>query len=213
MFRLLAVHLWALVSPSLFAHHAIPQFTILPFAGLPRDNGDNRPAINAVLTSPYGVAADRSGNFYIADFSDNLVRRVSSSGIITTLTNQLLGPWNVAAAPSGEVYVADTFGHRVLKVSPSGGVTVFAGTGVAGKSGVPGTARAAQLFQPHDVAVDAGGNVFILDSGNFRVLKVTPDGAIANYAGIGFPAFTGDGNPATHAAINLAYRIAADSKS
>src|SRR5258708_14386715 len=212
MFRVLAILLSALVSVAGFAQQAIPQFTILPFAGLPRDSGDNRPAVNAVLTSPYGVAADRSGNLYIADFSDNLLRRVSSSGIITTITNQLLGPWNVTAAPSGDVYVADTFGHRVLKVTPSGAVSVFAGTAVAGKGGVPGTAKTAQLYQPHDIAIDANGNVFILDSGNFRVLKVTPDGAVANYAGVGFPAFTGDDGPATQAAINLAYGITVDSK-
>ena len=202
----------AALSAATFAQQTVPQFTILPFAGAARDNGDNRPAVNAVLTAPYGVAADGSGNFYITDYSDNLLRRVSASGIITTVTNQLLGPWNVAVAPSGDIYVADTFDNRILKVSPSGAVTNFAGTGAAGSSGVPGTARNAQLSQPHDVAVDAAGNVFILDSGNHRVLKATPDGSIANYAGTGFPAFTGDGGPATQASINFPYGIALDSK-
>jgi uncharacterized protein (TIGR03437 family) len=212
MFRVLAVFVSAIASATAFAQQPASQFTILPFAGTPRDIGDNRPAVSAVLTSPYGVAADHSGNFYIADFSDGLLRRVSASGIITTVINQLHGPWNVAAAPGGDLFVTDTFGARILRVSASGASTVFAGTGVAGNAGVPGLARNAQLFQPHAVAADSSGNVFILDSGNYRVLKVTPDGAIAKYAGIEFPAFTGDGNPATQAAINYAYGIALDSK-
>jgi uncharacterized protein (TIGR03437 family) len=212
MFRVLAVLFLAVLSASVFAQQTVPPFTILPFAGTPRDLGDNTPAVSAILTAPYGVAADRSGNFYIADFSDGLLRRVSASGIITTLTDQLHGPWSVAATPGGDIYVADTYGHRILRVSALGAVTVFAGTGAAGNAGVPGLAKNAQLFQPHSVAADAAGNVFILDSGNYRVLKVTPDGSIAKYAGIEFPAFTGDGGPATQAAINYAYGIALDSK-
>jgi uncharacterized protein (TIGR03437 family) len=212
MLRVLAVLFSAVVSATAIAQQPVPQFTILPFAGAPRDIGDNQQAINALLTSPYGVATDRSGNFYIADFTDGLLRRVSASGIITTLANQLHGPWSVAVSSGGDLYVADTYGARILRVLASGTVTVFAGTGVPGKAGVPGRAGTAQLFQPHSVAVDSSGNVFILDSGNYRVLKVTPDGAISKYAGIEFPAFTGDGNPATQAAINYAYGIAVDSK-
>jgi uncharacterized protein (TIGR03437 family) len=212
MFRVLAVLFSAVVSATAFAQQPVPQFTVLPFAGAPRNIGDNQQAINALLTSPYGVAADPTGNFYIADFIDGLLRRVSASGIITTLADQLHGPWSVAVSPSGDLYVADTYGARILRILSSGTVTVFAGTGVPGNAGVPGRAGNAQLFQPHSVAVDASGNVFILDSGNYRVLKVTPDGAISRYAGIGFPAFTGDGNPAIQAAINYAYGIAVDSK-
>src|SRR5216684_2859363 len=124
MFRVLAVLFMALVSANGFAQQAVPQFTILPFAGVPRNIGDNQQAVNALLTSPYGVAADRAG----------------------------------------DLYVADSYGARVLRILASGTVTVFAGTGVPGNAGVPGRAGNAQLFQPHSVAVDSSGNVFILDS-------------------------------------------------
>src|SRR5207237_7336837 len=123
--------------------------------------GDNGPATSALLNSPHGVAIDRSGNIYIADTSDNLLRRVSTSGIITTVSDQVVFPWHVVAGPSGEMYVADAANNRILKISSTGQVSSFA--------------AGAQLSTPRDVAVDGLGNVFILDTGNNRVLKVKID--------------------------------------
>lgn len=186
----------ALICASVVAQ-TIPQFTILPFAGAPRDIGDNGPAINALLDQPHGVAVDRAGNILIADTSANLIRRVSPSGIITTLNDQVVFPWHIAVAASGEIYVADAANNRVLKVLQSGQTSSIAAD--------------VKLSTPRDVAVDSAGNVFVLDTGNNRVLKVKPDGTVLPYAGTGSPGYFGDGGPATQAVLNFPYGIALDS--
>ncbi len=188
----------------------VPQFTILPFAGAPNDNGDNGPAIGALLNSPHGVTVDGAGNIYIADTSDNLLRRISNGGTIVTLTSQLLFPWHAAASPAGDIYVADAANNRIVRISAGGVASNFAGTGIAGNSGVPGPALNAQLNSPRDVAVDSTGNVFVLDSGNNRVLKITPDGRIALFAGTGSAGYHGDGGSATQALLNFPYGITLD---
>lgn len=187
----------ALFCATVFAQQ-IPQFTILPFAGAPRDIGDNGPATSALLNSPHGVSVDHSGNIYIADTSDNLLRRVAASGIITTVSDQVQFPWHAATGPGGEMYVADAANNRILKISSSGQTGSFA--------------PSAQLSTPRDVTVDSAGNVFILDTGNNRVLKVKPDGSIVLYAGNGSPGYFGDGGPATQALLNFPYGIALDSR-
>jgi len=187
----------ALFCAAVFAQQ-IPPFTILPFAGAPSDLGDSGPATSALLNAPHGVAVDLSGAILIADTSDNLLRRVSSSGMITTVSDQVQFPWHAVAGPGGEIYVADAANNRILKISPSGAASSFAAS-------VP-------LSTPRDVAVDPAGNVFILDTGNNRVLKVTPDGSIALYAGGGFPGYFGDGGQATQALLNFPYGMALDSR-
>ncbi len=152
--------------------------------------GDGGAAGAALLNHPYGVAVDDRGNLYIADLGNARVRRVSADGVIQTVAGggsivpggngdggqaiiaQLLQPRNVAIGADGSLLISDFGAHRVYQVSPAGILTTLAGTGNAGFSGDGGAARLAQLKAPAGLAVDAGGVVYVADSGNNRVRKV-----------------------------------------
>lgn len=194
---------WLLLLAGVGAHAQSP--IILTHAGLPL--GDNGPAISAWLKKPTAVAVDpRSGTVYLADFTNHRVRRVTPDGVITTVAGlgfagyngdgiaatqaTLNSPSGVAVDPStGDLYIADTLNHRIRKVSTTTGlITTVAGTGVIGFSGDGGPAVNAQLNSPSGVAVDRYGVVYISDSGNQRVRKITPSGTITTVLGGGNPA-------------------------
>ena len=143
-------------------------------------SGDGGPAVLARLWIPTGVALDGVGNLYIADRGNYRIRKVDSSGVITTIGGRaartLLGnPRAVAVDGDGNLYIAD--GDRIRKVDSSGVIaTTIAGTGEQGFSGDGGPAVEARLHNPTGVAVDGDGNVYIADSGNGRIRKLTPVG-------------------------------------
>jgi hypothetical protein len=169
---------------------------------------------------------------YIADGGNARIRKVDATGQIGTFagngaydgTNRFVyggdgGPatqasftsvYGVAADRFGNVYVADANNHRIRKVAPSGTITTFAGTGTDGFSGDGGPATAANLSYPYGVAVDDAGNVYIADTGNLRVRKVTGSGVISTIAGVGSFGFSGDGGPATAAQLTSPYAVAVD---
>ncbi|MDF3140941.1 hypothetical protein [Streptomyces sp. T21Q-yed] len=193
--------------------------------------GDGGPATRAALQCPCGVAPDGSGNLYLADRSNQRVRKVSPDGTITTVAGNgtagfsgdggpatsaaLNFPHSVAVDATGTLYIADDYNHRVRKVSPDGIITTLAGTGVDGYGGDGGPATSAALNFPHSVAVDATGTLYIADRYNHRVRKVSPDGIITTLAGTGTGTGTGgyggDGGPATSAALSLPHDVIADS--
>ncbi|MEJ5370332.1 MAG: hypothetical protein WHT08_18640, partial [Bryobacteraceae bacterium] len=117
----------------------------------------------------------------------------------------------MAVDSAGNVYIADTSNHRIRKVTPSGTITTVAGNGNAGFSGDDSTATAAQLYFPNGVAVDSSGNLYIGDSRNYRIRKVTPSGTITTVAGNGNAGFSGDGGPATEAQLSYVRGVAVDS--
>ncbi|WP_030220130.1 NHL domain-containing protein [Streptomyces bikiniensis] len=123
---------------------------------------------------------------------------------------QLNGPYGLAVDSTGTLYSSDYFNHRVRKVTTDGKVSTVAGTGVAGYRGDNGPALSAQLNCPREVAVDGAGNLYITDSANHRVRKVTPDGTISTAVGTGAAGFGGDGGSATAARINYALGAAVD---
>lgn len=208
-------------------------------------SGDGTSATSAQLNQPYGVFVDGLGDIFIADNHNSVVRKVSgSSGNISTFagvavpdpkhvgqliglvaysgdsylaTDAELGFLNVtpygsgmASDGSGNIFIADTANHAVRKVSASTGImTTLAGNGLIGYSGDGGPAVSAQLFYPRDVAVDGSGNIFIMDSGNCVVRKITEStGVISTVAGTPpdssghyFCGFSGDGGPATSAQL------------
>jgi sugar lactone lactonase YvrE len=209
-------------------------------------SGDGGLATSAQINQPYGVAVDSSGNFFIADYKNSVIREVSSStASISTfagvtvpdpnLNGHLIGlpalsgdgylatdgelgflndtPYGAGMATdsSGNVYIADTANNAIRKISAATGImTTVAGNGLIGHSGDGGPATQAELFYPRDVAVDSAGNIYIMDSGNCVVRKITAStGVISTVAGTlpdnsgGFNNcdFSGDGGPATSAQL------------
>jgi uncharacterized protein (TIGR03437 family) len=171
-------------------------------------SGDTGTATGAQLNNPVGVAVDASGNVYIADAGNNVVRQVYSGNIITAAVG-FTHPDGVAVDSSGNLYVADTVARRIVKLS--GGVyTTIAGNGNGAFGGDDGPGAQAALNAPMGVAVDASGNVYIADTLNGRIRKLTPSGTITTIAGTGALYFSGDQGPATQAAMYFPRGVAVD---
>jgi uncharacterized protein (TIGR03437 family) len=124
---------------------------------------------------------------------------------------ELNGPRGVTEDVFGNLYIAEYYGQRVRKVTPGGVITTLAGNGTAGYSGDGGPATSAELNGPYRVTVDTAGNVYIPDSANNRIRKVAPNGTITTVAGNGNTGYSGDGGPATSAALDFPEAVAFDS--
>jgi uncharacterized protein (TIGR03437 family) len=176
------------------------------------------------LSYPDGVAVDSSGNLYIADYRNNRIRKVSK-GVITTVAGdgreglsgdngpatsaRLSQPNGIAVDSSGNLYIADTGSNRIRKIS-NGVITTVAGNGTPGFSGDNGPATSAQLHVPKGIAVDSSGNLYIADTGNIRIRKVS-NGVITTVAGAAINGFGGDNGPATSAQLSYPEGVAVDS--
>jgi sugar lactone lactonase YvrE len=189
-------------------------------------SGDAGKATAAQLSQPFTVALDDSGNLYIADAGNACIREVNKkTNIIQTIagrgagggtdgagdgtpaTNAVFsGPDGLAVDDSGNVYIADQYGMAVRKITIANGdiITRIAGSGSGGYSGDTGPATQAQLYYPSGVAVDDSGNVYIGDSWNNRIRKVTKaTGIITTYAGNGYlPWWTTGNNPPLGGYVN-----------
>ncbi len=189
-------------------------------------DGDDKPATSARLSGPSGVAVDGGGNVFIADTDNRRIRRVDTSGRITTVAGTggygydgddkpatstiLADPNAVAVDASGNFYIADTFNKRIRRVNTSGRITTVAGTGTEGYDGDDKPATTAALSLPRGVAVDAAGNLYIADTSNHRIRRVDTTGRITTVAGTGTPGFDGDGGPATSALLDQPGDVAVD---
>ncbi len=190
-------------------------------------SGDGGPASSAELSTPSGVAVDTSGNIYIADSSNNCVRKVDASGVISTVAGngtagysgdggpavsaELSSPSGVAVDTSGNIYIADDKNNCIRKVDASGVISTVAGNETGGYSGDGGPATSAELSTPSGVAVDASSNIYIADSSNNCIRKVDASGVISTVAGKGTGGYSGDGGPATSAQLNSPSGLAVDS--
>jgi uncharacterized protein (TIGR03437 family) len=125
------------------------------------------------LNSPYGVAADGKGNVYVADLGNNRIQKIAPGGAATTVLGQLASPRNVLVDSAGNVYFSEFGGHRVRRIGTDGTVAVIAGTGTAGSTGDGGPAVQAQLNYPAGLAMDLFGSLYIADSGNNEIRKVS----------------------------------------
>jgi sugar lactone lactonase YvrE len=188
--------------------------------------GDGGAATAAQLTNPTGVAVDSAGNLYIADSGSNLIRKVTTGGIISTVAGggtatpgdggaataaKLNSPWGVAVDSAGNLYIAEQGSSRIRKVTPAGVISTVAGIGASGFAGDGGSATAAELNHPYGVAVDSASNLYIADTTNRRIRKVTAAGVISTVAGTGPAGFNGDGGAATAAQLNYPYGVTVDS--
>ena len=151
------------------------------------------PVATALLNGAYGLASDASGTIYVADTYNHSIRKITTAGVVSTLAGSTDGyadgtgtaakfsyPLSVAVDNAGNVYVAD-IGNRIRKITPGGVVTTLAGNGTKGFS--DGTGTAAFFNNPNSVAVDASGNVFVADTDNHRIRKITPAGVVTTLAG------------------------------
>jgi serine/threonine protein kinase len=141
------------------------------------------------------------------------IESVTPGGSIPTIVDTVYSPSAIAVDAAGNIYIAETDGGRIFKVTTSGTILTIAGTGTPGFSGDGGPATAAQLNSPWGLAVDAAGNVYISDSGNRLIRRVTPSGVITTVAGNGGYGFGGDGDggPATSAQLLYPRGLAVDS--
>ncbi len=195
----------------------------------PGYRGNGGAATGAQLNRPFGVAVDKTGNLFIADSNNNVVRKVDASGKIATVVGDQnvqfpdgkmmldasLHATGVAVDGSGNVFVADFYNNIVLKMDPAGKVAVVAGTSQkGGYSGDYGPATKAQLLDPTGVAVDNQGNLFIADSANNVIRKIDVNGIIYTVAGnksLGLGP-SGDGGPAVDARLYYPEGVAVDNK-
>ena len=162
----------------------------------------------ATFEFPYGVAVARNGDVYTADTGNQIIRKVTPSGVATTVAGtahewgtddglcgaaKFSNPYGIAIDGSGNAYVADTSNNTIRKVTPNGLVSTLAG--VAGQAGADdGPAGAAKFNTPYAIAVDGSGNLFVADTDNNAIRKITPEGLVSTLAGA-----TGSGTPASFA--------------
>lgn len=191
--------------------------------------GDGGQATSAEIDQPLRVAVDSSGNIYFSDPNNNVIRKVTmSTGIITTVagngtagytgdggqaTNaEISNPYGVAVDGAGNIYISDRANSVIRKVTASTGIiTTVAGNGTQGYSGDGGAATSAAVWGPPGVAVDSAGNIYIADLNNDAIRKVSAStGIITTVAGNHSGGFSGDGGPATSAALSGPAGVAVD---
>ncbi len=180
-------------------------------------SGDGANATAAELGQPRGLAFDATGNLYFADLGYDVVRKVNTLGIITTIVGngtqgysgdggqataaELYWPWGIAFDLMGNMYIADEGNSRVRLVNTSGIITTIAGNGSGGYSGDGGQATAAEFADVMNVVIDASGNIYVSDNNNGRVRKINTLGIIITIAGNGGSGFSGMGGQATAAEL------------
>lgn len=152
---------------------------------------------DASFNSPYAIATDDNGNFYVSDFQNHVIRKITSAGVVSTFAGSgtlgftdgtgssavFYAPADVAIDGSGNLYVADFMNHAIRKITPEGVVTTLAGNGSSGSA--DGTGANARFYHPMGVAVDGDGNVYVADRYNQLIRKVTPEGVVTTLAGTG----------------------------
>ena len=189
-------------------------------------SGDGGSATKAELNNPFGVTADSAGNLYIQDTGNARIRKVDTTGTITTIAgNGTLG-YTGDGGPAtnaelnqnqgarfdaaGNLYFADCGNGAIRKIDTSGIINTVAGNGTNGFSGDGGPATAAELSCPSGVAIDASGELFIADFFNNRIRKVDGKGIITTIAGNSAYGYAGDGGPAVSATLNLPNDVSLD---
>jgi hypothetical protein len=179
--------------------------------------GDGRPALQALMSTPFGVLPDMVGGFYVSDVDAHVVRYVDADGIIDTVAGtgvrgysgdhgpgkaaQLAGPSRLKIGPDGNLYFCETRNHVIRRLHPDGTIDTFAGTGARGYSGDHGPAAQAQFDTPYDVRFAPSGDAYVADTGNNVIRRIDSNGVVTTVVGDGAPAFAGDGGPAADSSL------------
>lgn len=183
-------------------NHAIRKITpagvVTTFAGTLQATGSvDATGNDARFNQPLGITIDGSGNLYVADGSNQVIRKVTSQAVVTTIAGafgsggaidgtgfdaRFNSPHGIAVDSSGNIYTAEYGGQAIRKITPSGVVSTFAGAkGISGTADGIGTM--ARFYQPQGLAFDDSGNLYVADSGNHAVRMITPEGVVTTYAG------------------------------
>ncbi|HEX6352924.1 protein kinase domain-containing protein [Actinophytocola sp.] len=201
--------------------------TTIAGTGVAGFSGDGGPGARAQLAEPGAVTVGADGVVYVGDALNRRVRRISGTGVITTVVGKgpaypgdglsaieasLLDPRMVRRGPDGALYVADAGNNRIRRIAQDGVITTVAGNGFQGYSGDGGKAVDARLDYPTGIAFGADGTLYIADSDNNRIRAVDGDGRIRTVAGVGRSGSAGDGGPAEQAELAdpVSIDIAAD---
>jgi sugar lactone lactonase YvrE len=168
--------------------------------------------VAARFLHPGGIAIDAAGSIYVADTNNFTIRKITPAGVVTTLagspgsssysdgTGTAAGfsdPRGIATDSLGNIYVADTEANTIRKITPAGLVTTFAGTpGSAIGGSADGLGAAASFSAPWGIAADSAGNLYVTDSGNSTIRKITPAGLVTTFAGVAGASGTADGTGA-----------------
>ncbi len=171
-------------------------------------------ALSTSFTAQQYTLFDRAAAYTSSGCGKNMLWTAVGSGSSTYSGDGQQGTaigmnqnWGLAISAAGEVYFTDTNLHSIRKMSSTGVVTTVAGTGVAGSTGDGGPATAARLNAPARIAFDAAGNLFVADSGNNKIRKISTSGVITTVVGSGVAGFSGDGGPATAARLKTPYDV------
>ena len=192
-------------------------------------------ASTSALNYPCGIAVDKSGNIYISDSANHVVRKITGTAIATIAGRNVAGftqlavptgtststallakdaeinlPTGIVVDTTGVVYFTDTNNHCIRKIATDGYITTVAGTGVAGIYGDGGLATAARLNHPIGLAIDSTGSLYVADQMNNRIRKIDSAGIITTVAGTGLPGYTGTGDAATSAQLRYPSGVAVD---
>ena len=199
------------------------RLTVIAGTGSNGYAGDGSAATAALLADPFGVAVDAAGAIYVADRSNDRIRRIAG-GLITTVAGtgvlgfsgdggsataaQIFDPYSVAVDAAGTIYIAE-FDNRVRAVSPAAVITTVVGNGNFAATGDGGAATCANLDNPNGVGVGSGA-LYIADTTNQRIRRVDASGVITTIAGTGMNGFAGDGGAAIDAELSSPIGVAVD---
>jgi trimeric autotransporter adhesin len=220
----------SILIPTLGQAQTPPTYGISNFAGNYTSgfSGDAAAAISAQLAGPSAVTVDKAGNVYVADQSNNRIRKIDTSGNITTVAGngtagytgdgsaatgaELYNPGGLLADGAGNLYISDTANNVIRKVTTGGTISTIGGNNSlgAGYAGDGGPATSAQIYRPSGLAIDSTGTIYFADSGNNAIRVILPNGNMATVAGLSTPGFSGDGGLATSAKLNNPIGLAVD---
>lgn len=182
---------------------------VTTLAGAPSSGNADGTGSAARFSRPQGLATDAGGNVYVADVNNSTIRKITPEGVVTTLAGQagtfdyadgagsnarFYAPYGLAVDSSGNVFVADTYNHSIRKITPGGVVTTLAGSGLRRETGAPqfyglagsadGPADLARFWYPHGIAIDSSGTLYIADTINRTIRKISPAGVVSTLAGM-----------------------------